>query len=166
MAHLLLKSALLAGIVVMAAVPVATSVLHVSPGAVVDALRERTAGETIRYLQRRLEGHDRLAAAARPVLTLIQREVERPVPSIEWPSLGKGPQSHSLPLPMYGADGRPHAVRATGLAEDEPRATTLIHSAADLLRSVAAAQAGDVLEMLPGLYTIREVRGSRLIVGA
>jgi hypothetical protein len=156
MAHLLLKSLLLTGVVALAAIPAATSVLHVAPGAVIDALGERTAGELIRYAQRRLEGHDRLARAVQPVLTLIQRQVERPVPATELPTLGKGPQSRTLPPVTYGADGRPRAVRAADPATGEPLATMLIHSAADLLRSVAAARAGDVLEIMPGRYAIRQ----------
>ena len=156
MAHRLLKSLLLAGVVVMAATAVATSVLNVPFAAVVDALGERTAGEMIRYAQRRLEGHDRLVHVARPVLTLIQRQVERPVPSTELPTLGKGPQGRSLPPVLYGPDGRPRAVQAADPATDEPPATVLIRSAADLLRSVAAARAGDVLEILPGRYTVRQ----------
>jgi hypothetical protein len=156
MAHRWLKSVMLAGVVVMAAIALAASVLRVPLGAVIDALGERTAGEMIRYAQRRLEGHDRLAQVARPVLTLIQRRVERPVPSTELPTLGKGPQGRTLPLLMYGPQGRPRAVQAGDPATDGPPATVLIRSAADLLRSVAAARAGDVLEIVPGRYTIRQ----------
>ena len=156
MAHRWLKSVMLAGVVVMAATALATSLLHVPLGAVIDALGERTAGEMIRYAQRRLEGHDRLAQVARPVLTLIQRRVERPVPSTGLPTLGKGPQDRTLPLLMYGPEGRPRAVQAGDPATDGPPATVLIRSAADLLRSVASARAGDVLEIVPGRYTIRQ----------
>jgi hypothetical protein len=160
MAHLLLKSVLLAGVAAMAAIPVATSVLHVSPRAIVDALGERTAGEMVRYARRRLEGHDRLLRAAQPVLTLIQRRVERPVATATLPTLGKGPQSRSLPVLIYSPEGRPRAVQAGDPVADsvrgEPPAATLIQSAADLLRSVATAKAGDVLEIVPGRYSIRQ----------
>ena len=157
MVHLLLKSSLLAGVVALAAAAAATSLLHVPFGAVIDALGERTPGELIRYAQRRLEGHDRLVRVAQPVLTLVQRQLERPVPEAELPTLGKGPQSGSLPSVSYDADGRPRAALASDPAPDEPAAATkLIHNAGELSRAMSAAKAGDVLELVPGLYAIRQ----------
>jgi len=123
-----------------------------------DALRvvqERTPGELIRYTQRRLQGHDKLEALLLPVIRLIQRHIERPVPAGELPSLGKGQQGASLAPIIYDMNGLPLAssLRHQALLMDAGP-DVLVHSAAQLALAVADATAGRTIEIAAGEYLI------------
>ena len=62
----------------------------------------RNPNEVIRYLKKRLQGHNKLEAVLLPPLHATQRRVERPPPPGPLPSLGKGQQHQPLPNPVRG----------------------------------------------------------------
>eukprot|EP01041_Mallomonas_annulata_P035166 gene35166-58073_t len=56
----------------------------------------RSPQELIRYLKRRLEGHNKLEAVLLPPLHAAQRHFEREPPAGPLPTLGKGQQATGL----------------------------------------------------------------------
>jgi hypothetical protein len=98
----------------------------------------RTNGELLRYAERRVSGHPLLESAVVPVLKVLQRHVERPVPEGELPSLGKGQQSHP--------------AGETGTASGKRRVSTTL----ELRQAFEAASAGQTIEIQPGRYVVNE----------
>lgn len=100
--------------------------------------RGRTPGELLRHAEKRLYGHTRLEAIFLPVVHLIQRQVERPIPEGEMPTLGKGQQVSVPPgKPISGQ------IRSVGNVDE-------------LRQAMATASAGTVIELLPGVYRINK----------
>ena len=96
----------------------------------------RTVSELNRYLQKRLEGHTRLEMVLRPPLLYVQSLVERPIPDVPFPSLGKGQQL-----------GQP-----TSAGTD---AAILAKSPEDIRHGIKTLQAGQIMEILPGTYRLQ-----------
>lgn len=98
----------------------------------------KTPGELLRHAEKRLSGHTRLETVFLPILHAIQRQVERPVPNGDLPTLGKGQQAESIGESLSGR-------------------STIIAGNADALRqAMSMAKAGQVIELLPGLYRINK----------
>ena len=97
---------------------------------------DRTAGEILRYAEKRLSGHPRLEAVFIPVLRQIQGKVERPVLDGKLPTLGKGQQPVS----------RQPVV--------DQRHKWLVASPEELRQAIAGAVPGQVIEIQPGRYLI------------
>lgn len=91
----------------------------------------RSPGELIRHLERRLLGHPRLEALAKPALAWWRAQVERPAELASPPTLGRGP-------------------RALGLRAD----ATAVSGVEALRLALAGARPGEVLQLLPGSYRI------------
>lgn len=98
----------------------------------------RTPGELLRHAEKRLYGHTRLEAIFLPAVHLIQRQVERPVPDGEMPTLGKGQQ-------VSGLLGKPISGQRR-----------YVENVDELRQAMATAPAGTVIELLPGVYRINK----------
>lgn len=92
----------------------------------------------IRYIKRRLEGHALLQSVALPAIRVVQRRVERPVPDLQLPDLGKGAASHA----RYQAQ-MPPLVRVVGTAEA-------------LRGALYEVNPGEAIELLPGNYRFND----------
>ena len=103
---------------------------------------DRTPGEINRYLQKRLSGHPKLESLFLPALRHLQTNTERPVPNIQFPTLGKGQQAVSLKKTDRNPD------RTAASAEEIRQATRTI-------------QAGQILEIKPGTYHL----GGTIVTG-
>lgn len=119
-------------------------------------VRERTPGELIRYAEQRLEGHDRLQALALPVLRLVQRRAERPVPAGALPTLGKGQQATVLWPVTFDREGRPLPAQPLRQRWVSPTPDLRVHSTTEFGRAMAAAMPGQTLEVAPGDYLIEQ----------
>lgn len=123
-------------------------------------------GEIIRYARQRLAGHPTLERIALPILDAWRAQVERPVPG-RLPSLGKGQQPGGLQRQLFGQNGQPMPAAVISGADDvlDPSPRYLIGSMRDIESAFQNARPGDVLEMLPGTYTmsttIRTVQGGQ-----
>ena len=125
-----------------------------SPVATFQQVRERTPGELIRYAEQRLEGHDRLQAVALPVLGLIQRQVERPVPPGGLPTLVKGQQASVLWPVSYDRSGVPLPAQPLRQRWVPPVPALRIHTAAEFAVAMAAVLPGQTIEVAPGDYLV------------
>lgn len=96
-------------------------------------LDQRSPGEIIRHLQRRLIGHPKLEAVALPPLAWLQARTERPVMLVALPTLGRGPQA------------APPAAAVQAIT---------VNSVPALAQALRAATAGAVIEIAPGRYRI------------
>lgn len=114
-----------------------TSVLHgeISPTA------DRTPGELLRHARQRLAGHPKLEFVALPVLDVIQPYFERPVPLVDISRLGKG-QNLSLSANPVTAD-------------------YLVSDVEQLAEALRRASAGQMIELLPGVYRVSNLMGTR-----
>lgn len=116
---------------------------------------EPAPSELIRYAKRRLSGHPSLESVALPLLNAWQSQVERPV-SLRLNSLGKGQQPGGLSPPAYRRDGQPIAARsalgASNHFDAAPR--KLLGSMVEIERALRQAQPGQILEILPGTYSM------------
>ncbi|MFN3439000.1 MAG: hypothetical protein ACK41V_14980 [Acidovorax sp.] len=97
--------------------------------------RNRSPQELIRYLKRRLEGHNKLEAVLLPPLHAAQRHFEREPPAGPLPSLGKGQQATTLQAPIAGI--------VQELRVDSPQA---------IRQALRDAKAGTRILIAPGLY--------------
>ena len=95
----------------------------------------RSPQELIRYLKRRLEGHNKLEAVLLPPLQAAQRHYERTPPAGPLPTLGKGQQTQALKEPMQGIGQE--------LRVDNPQA---------IRQALLEAKAGTRIVVAPGLY--------------
>lgn len=119
-----------------------------------DVLNNRTPGQVIRYLMFRLEGHNNLQTLALPALRWVQASYERPVPTIELPTLGKGQQTTSLPPMQYDVVGRPveAVIVLTPSSKPELPNQICVDSAQSLLKATESAQPGQTIVIAPGRY--------------
>ncbi len=129
-----------------------------------DEYNERTSGELIRYARIRLIGHGFLEAAMLPALDALESSLERPIPKIKLPSLSKGQQSFSLAPVRYMAQGQAQAEAAMPRPDETPfvLSEVRVSSAAELLRAIQKAQAGQTILITPGRYAINRA----MITGA
>ncbi len=97
--------------------------------------RSRSPHELIRYLMRRLEGHNKLEAVFLPALHAAQRHFEREPPAGTLPTLGKGQQPQAL------KDAIPGIVQE--LRVDSPQG---------IRQALRKAKAGTRILIAPGLY--------------
>jgi hypothetical protein len=95
----------------------------------------RSPQELIRYLKRRLEGHNKLEAVLLPPLHAAQRHFEREPPAGPLPTLGKGQQAQPL------KDVIPGITRE--LSVDSPQA---------IRQALREAKLGTRIVIAPGLY--------------
>lgn len=101
----------------------------------VDEANSRSPQELIRYLKRRLEGHNKLEAVLLPPLRAAQRHFEREPPAGPLPTLGKGQQDQPL------KDNIPGITQE--LRVDTPQA---------IRQALLEAKAGTRIVVAPGLY--------------
>ncbi|MBA4211878.1 MAG: hypothetical protein C0449_02230 [Polaromonas sp.] len=95
----------------------------------------RSPQELIRYLKRRLEGHNKLEAVLLPPLHAAQRHFEREPPAGPLPTLGKGQQATGLKEPIAGIGQQ--------LRVDTPQA---------IREALLQAKPGTRIVVAPGLY--------------
>lgn len=95
----------------------------------------RSPQELIRYLKRRLEGHNKLEAVLLPPLHAAQRHFEREPPAGTLPTLGKGQQAEALKHAMQGITQE--------LRVDTPQA---------IREALLQAKPGTRIVVAPGLY--------------
>ena len=95
----------------------------------------RSPQELIRYLKRRLEGHNKLEAVLLPPLHAAQRHFEREPPAGPLPTLGKGQQATALKEPIPGITQE--------LRVDSPQA---------IRQALLKASPGTRIVIAPGLY--------------
>lgn len=97
---------------------------------------DRSPQDAVRYLQRRLEGHEQLEWLVLPALNAMQRQWERPPPPGPFPKLGKGQQASSM------ADAVPDTGQVIRVNTAERIASALLE-----------AQPGTHIVIEPGRYT-------------
>lgn len=102
----------------------------------------RSPQELIRYLKRRLEGHNKLEAVLLPPLHAAQRHFEREPPAGPLPTLGKGQQAQAIQEPMAGISHQ--------LYVDSPQA---------IQQALRDAKAGTRIVIAPGLYPFNRTLG-------
>ena len=146
--------ALFAGVLLLAGLSVATGR---DPLDVAIATTEFGAGSLLRHLERRLEGHPRLEQWLVPGLRFVQRHVERPVPTAELETVNaKGQQIQGVAAVRWGGgvvlDGL--VTGAPSDASHSPSRVVLVQSAAELDQAVADADAGTVIDVMPGQYRV------------
>ncbi|MBI5720428.1 MAG: hypothetical protein HZC37_22355 [Burkholderiales bacterium] len=141
------------------AAAVALAMLRYSPGQAMQAINERGPVEMLGHAFRRLEGHPRLERVLHPPLIwLYGRFVREPAGPLR--DLGKGVRPQGLTPQRYDERGAPlPALPALLTAPGAPglRASSsarLLANAAEIMAAVAAAQAGDVLEIAPGRHAL------------
>jgi hypothetical protein len=97
----------------------------------------RSPQELIRYLARRLEGHNKVEAVLLPPLRAAQRHFEREPPPGPLPTLGKGQQAQALKEQIQGISQE--------LRVDSPQT---------IRRALHEAKAGTRIVIAPGLYPL------------
>lgn len=97
--------------------------------------RSRSPQELIRYLKRRLEGHNKLEAVLLPPLHAAQRHFEREPPVGPLPTLGKGQQSTAL------------KERTQGITRE-----VRVDSPQGIREALLRARPGTRIVVAPGLY--------------
>ena len=100
----------------------------------------RSPQELIRYLKRRLEGHNKLEAVLLPPLHAAQRHFEREPPAGPLPTLGKGQQATVLKEPIPGITQE--------LRVDSPQA---------IRQALLKASPGTRIVIAPGLYPFTQM---------
>ena len=122
--------AILAGVLSLAGIAaIWLTYLHFNP----------TPGEIIRYTERRLIGHPKLEFVALPTLKTWQSMVERPIPDIEFPTLGKGARQ------SFVAE-----------ANQAPARVLAVRTPTELVEALASATAGTTIELQPGRYPVSQ----------
>ena len=120
---------------------------------------DRTAGEVIRYTERRLIGHPKLEFFALPILQTWRTTVEKHI-THSVPSLGKGQRDHVLPRQRYTLKGIPIPIAPSLVDQPQsngempPLPDFLIFSSDEIKSAIANAKPGHILEIAPGNYTI------------
>ena len=129
--------------------------LGLSPKALAQALSDRPAMELVRYAERRLEGHPRLEAVLHPVLAMVRARLEREPPAT-LQDLGKGQRPLGLTALQFDAAGQPLAAAALVAAIRPPVADRVMATTAEIASAMSEALPGQVLEIAPGAYTIKQ----------
>lgn len=75
-------------------------------------------------------------------------------PASPLPDLGKGQRPAGLTAARYDASGRPLPATPLSAASDPVPATRTVRDIDDLRQALAGAKAGDVLELMPGIYAV------------
>jgi hypothetical protein len=108
----------------------------------------RSLGEVLRYLEKRLQGHNKLEMLALPGIHGLRQLIERPVPAA-LPTLSKGVQPTALPIQRYDAAGKPLPSNMAGGYSDLP-ASIMVSSDVELREAMAHARPGTVIQLAPG----------------
>ena len=111
--------------------------------------QNRTPGELLRYVERRLQGHNKLEAVALPITHRLRLLFEHPVPP-HLPTLGKGAQESVFAAQSYDASGKPQATLQRVPATAGPQANFLVHTESELRDAFSRVQAGQIIELAPG----------------
>ena len=98
------------------------------------AVSDRSPNEAIRFVERRLIGHDKLQGLVTPALKAFQRRLEKPTGEGRMATLGKGQQTAGLA-----------GVRRVA-------ADVVVANAEKLLLAIRDAQPGVTIEVVPGIY--------------
>ena len=98
------------------------------------AVSDRSPNEAIRYVERRLIGHDKLQGLATPALKAFQRKLEKATGEGRMATLGKGQQTAG-----------PAGVRR--LAAD-----VVVSTSEKLILAIRDAKPGVTIEIVPGIY--------------
>lgn len=105
-------------------------------------IEQRSPQEIIRYLKRRLQGHDKLEWLTLPGLHAWQRRVEREPPAGPLPRLGKGQSPHPL-----DTTAKP------------PLETLRVTTASEAIEALLKAPPGSLIVLAPGRYAFdKELR--------
>lgn len=122
----------------------------------------RSPGELMRYVERRLLGHPKLEWVSKPVFSVLRPLIERPVDGVT-PDPNVGPRPNRLPTQRYDADGRPLSqAQDSKIDSIAANSTRLIAVSTfdELNRAIASAQPGDVIELNPGVYVMKRNMGT------
>jgi parallel beta-helix repeat protein len=122
-------------------------------GGLVVALTQHTPGDWVRHALRRLQGHPQLQALAAPPLQLLQRQLEREVPTL-LPHLGKGQQPQPLVPQRYAEAGQPLPLALAAPAAGEGTGAVALHSEAEIAAALQQARPGQRLVIAPGRYRL------------
>lgn len=114
-----------------------------------------STGGVMRYLAHRLAGHPKLQVVTDPLLAGINRVLQHEPPDAPLHDLGKGQRTTGLEPQTYDADGIPIEATTRSTVSDGGTPTRLVHDADELARAMTAAQPGEVIELAPGTYAIR-----------
>lgn len=127
-------------------------------------LTERSPGEVTRYILMRLEGHTKLEAIAHPLLTPLQRHLEKPIPFPlrDAQRLGKGQQTLPLPTQRFTTPHKAtpvdasvvHAKQLTPALHKVQGREWLVTSSTTLVHAMAQARAGDTITLQAGNHEI------------
>lgn len=117
---------------------------------------DRPAGDVLRYVERRLQGHTKLEFVATPMISLVRPWIEQPVPErLELSDRG------ARPLWMNPAAHDHHGRPVTAIAWSHAPPTLLpgqrlktVSDVGSLLLALKSAQPGDVIELMPGVYHV------------
>lgn len=122
------------------------------------SLVNRSPSEVIRYVIKRLEGHNKLEYVFLPPIRWLQTKFEHPVPPGKLPSLGKGIQAFSLAPLLYSSEGIPLPIDNAKAHGGMPRLSQIktVSTPQEIIRAVETAKEGDSIEILPGVYPIRQ----------
>ena len=115
-----------------------------------------TPAEWIRHAKEGLAAHDLLAAVLARPLDLLQASIERPPPEVTLPTLGKGQQAQPLPAQQFTPTGEPIPAGLSPAAQPAASPVLSVGSVAELVRAMAEAKAGQVIEMAAGRYRLTE----------
>lgn len=116
--------------------------------------------EVIRYAEYRLIGHPTLEFALLPVLQALRQRIEREPPATLL-DLGKGQQPVGLSPQDYDAAGLPQPAVPESQSRPSTGAGLMVASPEALANAVSTAEAGAVIEIMPGKYAV----SSTLVTG-
>jgi hypothetical protein len=151
-ARKLMVSALATGLIGAGAV----ALVSVSVGRSPTDLAQTTPAEVIRHVKPKLLQHDFLRGTILPPLEFLQTAIERQPPPGPLPTLGKGQQARSLTAQGFKPTGEPVVIAKTDENGSPFQANVRVNSAGQFVRAIAAASAGQVIEIAPGRYSIKE----------
>jgi parallel beta-helix repeat protein len=114
-------------------------------------LVDRTPGELLRYIERRINGHPKLEIVTFPIIGWLRTQIERPIPNQLLPTLGKGQQAYALSQQHYNQKGEPIPT-PTPRAEAHQHHSVSLATETDILSAISKAKPGDSLSIAPGTY--------------
>lgn len=121
-------------------------------------LGRKTPAEAVRFLKAWVvERQPSLSGILLPALERVQVAIERPPPAGPLPTLGKGQQAGSLDAQRFAPSGEPLPTPASGASVPAPKPDLEAGSAAEIVRAVQIAKAGQTILVRPGRYRINTV---------
>jgi Right handed beta helix region len=118
----------------------------------------RDPREVMRYLERRLHGHDKLERLALPLIHLVRGQIEKPVPLIEFND-NAGTSAASLPAQGYDKQGRPLPLGGVALPPslgEQVWHEVQVLGVSALTEALRSAKAGDDIVLAAGEYLVSE----------